>query len=335
MCWRLKRVTVCALPLAAAMLGFGLTANAAQQSQMRYAEMDANRDGVISFREWRGTRAAFDAADWNGDGVLSGNEVWTQGGPTATRQPGDFDLTIDDRNDANARFESLDTNHNGWIERREWNGTYAGFNALDRNGDNVLTRGEMGIRGGAVGTSGVATRGRFEEMDANDDGVVSVREWFGTRAGFNGVDTNRDGVITRREYRLSQSNENSQVGRRRNPVNNQIVRVDSRQQWMATGIYVEPGDIVTFDADGSVTLSTNSNDMASPEGARSGRRADNAPIRDERAGAVIGRIGNSSPFMIGAMKLMRANETGELYLGVNDDFMQDNNGVFSVRISVR
>lgn len=334
---RLKRVTFCTLPLVTAVLGFGLNATAAQQSQMRYAQMDANRDGVITSSEWQGTRAAFNAADWNGDGVLSGNEVWTETGRGTARQPGDFDLNIeDDQGNGAQQFASLDTNRNGWIERREWRGTYAGFSALDRNGDNLLSRTEMGgARSGAVGTAGTAIRGRFEEMDANEDGVINVREWFGTRAGFNGVDTNRDGAITRREYRLSQSNAAPQTGVQRNQVNEQLVRVDARQQWIDTGIYVSPGDIVTLDADGSATLSDNTSDVASPDGARSGRKAGNAPLSDERAGALIARIGNASAFVVGSSKVMRANESGRLYLGVNDDYMADNNGVFRVRVLIR
>ena len=345
MAMRLRGVSVCALPFTAALLAFSINgqpaAEAAQQSQMRYAAMDGNGDGVITRNEWRGTLAAFAAADWNNDGVLSGREVMTQTQGTATtRRPGDFDLTIDDRNDAAERFVYLDSNRNGWVERREWRGTTASFNALDRNGDAVLTRAEMAAQGGgAVGTSGTTTvRGRFEEMDADNDGAINANEWFGTRLGFNRVDTNRDGVVTRREYRL---NQNGAAGNpapgaaNRRQVNAQVVDIDSRQQWVNTGIYIEPGDVVTFDAEGSATLSNNGNDVASPDGARSGRRADAAPLSNQPAGALIGRIGNSATFMIGSNQVMRANETGELLLGVNDDHTPDNRGVFRVRVSIR
>ena len=47
----------------------------APQTEIRYAEMDRDHDGVITRSEWQGTRRAFDAADWNHDGVLSGDEV--------------------------------------------------------------------------------------------------------------------------------------------------------------------------------------------------------------------------------------------------------------------
>src|SRR5436309_6163852 len=47
----------------------------APRPEIRYGDMDRDGDGVITRSEWRGTRQAFDAADWNRDGVLSGDEV--------------------------------------------------------------------------------------------------------------------------------------------------------------------------------------------------------------------------------------------------------------------
>ena len=37
--------------------------------------MDTNGDGAISRSEWRGSDQSFQRHDWNGDRVLSGNEV--------------------------------------------------------------------------------------------------------------------------------------------------------------------------------------------------------------------------------------------------------------------
>src|SRR5215208_4320157 len=59
------------ITFAAAVLASATTA----QAQMRYQSMDTNRDGVIERSEWRGTDRAFRNEDWNGDGVLSGDEV--------------------------------------------------------------------------------------------------------------------------------------------------------------------------------------------------------------------------------------------------------------------
>ena len=45
------------------------------QAKMRFAGMDRNNDGVIARTEWQGSNRSFDEHDWNGDGVLSGEEV--------------------------------------------------------------------------------------------------------------------------------------------------------------------------------------------------------------------------------------------------------------------
>src|SRR5688572_2898966 len=45
------------------------------QPQIRWADMDLNGDGVITRAEWRGSGQVFQNADWNRDGILSGDEV--------------------------------------------------------------------------------------------------------------------------------------------------------------------------------------------------------------------------------------------------------------------
>ena len=47
----------------------------AAHAQMRFQELDMNRDGVITRAEWRGTDTTFRNQDWNQDGILSGEEV--------------------------------------------------------------------------------------------------------------------------------------------------------------------------------------------------------------------------------------------------------------------
>jgi len=134
---------------------------------MRFREMDRNRDNVITRAEWRGSEQSFRVHDWNGDGILSGDEV-RQGAvrPSDENQP---DTGIrDDREDT---FENLDVNRNNQIERHEWHASADAFQWLDRNRDGVLSRREMVGRGanrgavsrdsraasasaGAVGTAG-------------------------------------------------------------------------------------------------------------------------------------------------------------------------------------
>ena len=46
-----------------------------QKEQMRFQGLDRNNDGRITRNEWRGNDQSFSNEDWNGDGVLSGDEV--------------------------------------------------------------------------------------------------------------------------------------------------------------------------------------------------------------------------------------------------------------------
>ena len=121
----------------------------------------------------------------------------------------------------------------------------------------------------------------------------------------------------------------------RNGFGGQEVIVSGRSRWTDTGVFVNQGDIINFNAQGEVQLSTGGEDVAGTAGARSGRTASNSPLPSTIAGALIGRIGNSAPFGIGNQRQITAPATGQLFLGVNDDYLQDNSGEFRVRVSVR
>jgi hypothetical protein len=112
-----------------------------------------------------------------------------------------------------------------------------------------------------------------------------------------------------------------------------LFTLPANQQWLDTGVTVRQGQALTFRASGEITLSSDSNDKAIPQGSLTGRRAANAPARDILAGAVIGRIGNGQPFAIGAGPVtINAPGAGRLYVGINDDVVTDNTGQFEIRI---
>jgi hypothetical protein len=114
-----------------------------------------------------------------------------------------------------------------------------------------------------------------------------------------------------------------------------MIHVDPRQQWTDTGITVSAGQTLTFDASGQVQLSTNPNDTADPRGSYTGRRADRAPFRGAPAGVLLGRIGNDT-FVVGShLTVPNVRAGGRLYLGVNDDYLNDNSGGFDVSINLR
>jgi len=172
------------------------------------------------------------------------------------------------------------------------------------------------------------TRDSFTRLDRNDDGVIARREWQGSRGEFNALDNNRDGVLSTREYaRLS--------GGAATGTSGQLIAVNPAQRWTDTGMWVEAGDMVTFDAEGSIEMSGNNGDTATPAGSRTGRRAPDAPLRNQSAGILIARVGNAATFAVGDRRTVRAPASGELFLGVNDDILVDNRGEYRVSVTIQ
>jgi hypothetical protein len=106
--------------------------------------------------------------------------------------------------------------------------------------------------------------------------------------------------------------------------------VPANQQWVATGLTVRRGETVNFRSSGQIQLSADANDRAQVTGAFGGRRAAGAPMPNILAGALIGRIGNGQPFAIGDQASIPMPASGPLYLGINDDVLNDNQGQFQV-----
>ena len=160
--------------------------------RMRFRNMDRNGNGAIERSEWNENRGSFEAEDWNRDGVLSGLEVepGAQRPAQARRAPQDVGENRDNR------FENLDINRNGRIERGEWNGSVDAFEWLDRNNDNVLSRTEV------VGQDSNQGETTFDSLDLNRSGTLTPNEWKWTTRSFNRYDTDGDGLLTRREFNV-------------------------------------------------------------------------------------------------------------------------------------
>lgn len=111
------------------------------------------------------------------------------------------------------------------------------------------------------------------------------------------------------------------------------ITVSARQQWTPTGINVQKGENVRFSTTGRIQLSADSNDVAESAGALSQRLAPGSPLPRAFAGALIGRIGpNGQPFAIGNQASVQMPEAGQLFLGINDDNVADNQGEFRVEV---
>jgi hypothetical protein len=216
------------------------------------------------------------------------------------------------------RVRAMDENGDGVVTRSEWRATLAEFRQRDTNRDGVLSGTELRADASAGDERDPAAR--FQDLDANRNGVVTRNEWPRSDSEFRSMDQDADGVITRAEF-----------GDRGRPNVDGVV-VDARQRWTETGVMVRRGDMIRIQADGVVRLSDNAQDEAVPSGARSGRRAPAAPLPSRIAGALIARVGNSAAIFVGANATFRAPADGQLMLGVNDDHLEDNSGEFRVRI---
>jgi Ca2+-binding EF-hand superfamily protein len=295
------------------------------QQNMRFRAMDVNGDGRITRQEWRGNARSFRNHDWDGDGVLAGDEVRLGAVRNdATDSEGFYNWTP-------AGFRAVDANGDNRISRAEWRYDPELFVRADRNRDNVLTQPEF------LGddTTDRDPEDRFDDLDVNNNGRIERTEWHGTREAFDWLDRNNDGRLTRAET-VGNDAVVGTTGRR--PQANEVVVVDARTRWTDTGLDVTAGDRLQVRAEGTIVLSNNDDgkDTATAAGSRTGRKAADAPFPQMPAGGLIARVGDSGPFFFGdGGSLGQVPASGRLFLGVNDDFLRDNSGEFRVVITVR
>ena len=114
-----------------------------------------------------------------------------------------------------------------------------------------------------------------------------------------------------------------------------LITVSAAERWTDTGIDVSGGQVVSFSTAGTVTLGDDRSlgPEGDLEGAVGGPRR---PMPDRPAGALIGRIGMSpdDTFFIGDERLpFRVRTSGRLFLGVNDDSPEHDDGAFQVAVT--
>ena len=110
------------------------------------------------------------------------------------------------------------------------------------------------------------------------------------------------------------------------------VSVSSGQPWTDPGVSVRAGQTVYFQATGRVRWGPGRQDGP---GGESNSPVNNArPIPGRPAAGLIGRIGETDEyFFIGADEgPVRMRSSGQLYLGINDDYLPDNTGSFQVTV---
>ena len=185
------------LTLGLAILGAAVDASA-QGRAMRFQAMDRNGDGRITRAEWRGSDRSFEVHDWNGDGVLSDDEVRVG----ASRRDREADPTFDSADReyvftdwTDRGFRALDHNRDNRITPAEGHFDRQGFRLADHNNDGVITRAEFLSEDGTDDDRD----DQFPYVDVDQDLRISRDEWHGSEARFNALDVNRDGFVTRAE----------------------------------------------------------------------------------------------------------------------------------------
>jgi hypothetical protein len=276
-----------------------------------FTNFDHNRDNRITSNEWHFDLETFRRVDRNNDNALNLAEFLGEG--------------VDDLRDD--RFDDLDANNNGRVERTEWYGGLNEFRALDRNNDGILSRFEV------VGNAPTLdTYDSFNNLDFDRNGSLARSEWHWSNLSFSQRDTNRDGMISRREFEASGG---TPGGAPASGAGSQTVRINAQQRWTDSGLNVRAGDVLTFNASGEIRMSDNTADTATPAGSRTGRTAPDAPVLNQLAGGLIARIGDYPSIFIGGRTTITAPVSGRLYLGVNDDHLPDNAGEFTVTVGVQ
>ena len=167
--------------------------------------------------------------------------------------------------------------------------------------------------------------------------LISVRNGtieFEERRGFGGGRTlrfDRDEVVRIEFDNRGGGNDNGHSGGRPSGMRERQVIVSADVPWNDAGIDVRAGQTIYFDSGGQVRWGKDRRD--GPEGEKNSPSNPGRPMPNRNAAALIGRIGaNSSDlFYIGADNgPIRVRSSGRLFLGVNDDFLQDNSGNFRV-----
>jgi hypothetical protein len=179
--------------------------------------------------------------------------------------------------------------------------------------------------------SGEVVNGRLVDIGGSSPLRMTIRG----RSGDRDLASNEIGhvILARPSNAPAASSGTSSTDANLAPATGSGIVVSARQGWTSTGMTVKRNDTLSFNASGEVQLSGDANDVATPFGSKSGRKATNAPLPGALAGALIGRIGsNGQPFAIGSGVSIKMPGDGQLFLGVNDDGFDDNRGEFRVDV---
>jgi len=104
---------------------------------------------------------------------------------------------------ARLRFEEMDRNDDGVIQRQEWYGTTRAFESYDWNDDGRLSGEEVRAAVWGIDESNdvdIDERAQvFDDLDTNGNNRIERREWNDSADAFEWLDRNEDGYLSRSE----------------------------------------------------------------------------------------------------------------------------------------
>lgn len=178
-------------------------------------------------------------------------------------------------------------------------------------------------------------RGRVRRFDRSDVRRIDLDDPRGGRS--RDRDRERSGDRDRDRSEDRDRSADVEVGKaggsRRSGLREHEVIVAANVPWTETRIEVRAGQTIYVSSSGRIAWGPDRRDDAGGESGN--HRNPNRPLPNRPGAALIGKVGLSSRdyFFIGNNEgpiTMRAS--GPLYLGVNDDYLQDNSGSFRVMV---
>jgi hypothetical protein len=109
--------------------------------------------------------------------------------------------------------------------------------------------------------------------------------------------------------------------------------VQGNQAWTNSGISVTRQERIGFLATGDIMIAANASSGVGGSPAATSPTI-RYPVFSSPVGALIARVGNGAPFLIGAnTQPIAMPATGRLFLGLNDDHFADNSGMYTVTLT--
>ena len=116
-------------------------------------------------------------------------------------------------------------------------------------------------------------------------------------------------------------------------LDSEIFSVQASEVWTNTHINVEAGDLLTITYL-SGRWSPGAGEEVDAIGCGGDPRSINNIIKGVSHAALIGRIGDHEPFLVGERYHHSMGESGILYLGINDSDLGNNSGCLQVKVEL-